>query len=136
MAETGTPEVETIGRLVMKTRSRMRRLPDEIEEQRIHLHDVIPLGPGLANATENLLGRDGHSSDKSVAIYGLVSWNRMLGSIDEMHRFHAKQQTDSGKPRIPPAPRGTTSRSTLFGWDDRPTPLADELPDGVDGLSP
>lgn len=136
MAETGAPEVETIGKLVMKTQSRMRRLLDEIEEQQTHLHDVIPLGPGLANATENLLGCDGHSSDKIVAIYGLVSWSRVLGSIDEMHRLYTKQQDGAETARGTAVTPKSASRSAPSWWDEQPTPLADELPEGVDDLSP
>lgn len=128
--------LETVGRLVMKTQSQMRRLLSEIEEQQDHLDDVIPLGPGLANADEHIRGRDQRSLDTMFAVHQLIAWNRVLCSIDDMHRFHERRQANAEKIRRPSTAPVAAPQPTLSDWGERPTPLADELPDGVDDLSP
>ncbi|MGQ1798078.1 hypothetical protein ACT4S5_13210 [Kocuria oceani] len=133
-------QLEAVGRLLMKAQSRMRRLLDEIEQQQVHLDDVIPLGPGLANASETFLGRDEQSKEAMFALYQLDAWNSVLRSIDEMNRFHAQRQAESerlGSSSVSPQQQLEHAQELASPqWGERPTPLADELPDGVDDLSP
>lgn len=128
--------LEKVGQLVIKARFRMTRLLEEVEEQLNHLHDVIPLGPGLEHATENLLGRDDHGSDLIATIYELISWNQVLHGIDEMRRFQAKHHANTGAMQSAAATQEAAPLSTPSWWEEQPTPLAEELPDGVDDLSP
>ncbi|MEX5236024.1 hypothetical protein [Kocuria arenosa] len=134
--EVYNDQLETVGQLVMKTQARMSRLLEEIEQQQVHLNDVIPLGPGLANASETLLGRNGHDTETMFALYQLDAWNGVLRSVDEMNRFHSKHQRESERPRNPAVPPEHDLRSAAARWVEDATPLAYELPDGVDNLSP
>lgn len=130
--------LETVGRLVMKTQSRMRRLLEEIEEQQEYLNDILPLGPGLSGLAEGLLGSDKQERDMLIAVGQLISWNRVLGNLDEIRRLHASFDADAEMGAHTTLPledqweiSGRPARTRR-----RPTPLADELPDGVDELSP
>ncbi|MFF0990488.1 hypothetical protein [Kocuria nitroreducens] len=52
------------------------------------------------------------------------------------HRFPAKPQADAVAFHSPSVPSEHTPRSNPSWWGEPPTPQADELPDGVDDLSP
>jgi hypothetical protein len=128
--------LETAGQLVIKARHRMTRVLEEIEEQLNHVHNVVTLGPGLEHATDSLLGRDDHGSHLLMTLYELTSWHEVLYGIDEMHRFHAQRHPDADKPHGTAATRSPAPWSNPAWWEGQTTALADELPDGVDDLSP
>ncbi|GAA1747075.1 hypothetical protein [Kocuria aegyptia] len=132
--------LEAVGRFAMKTQSRMRRLLAEIEDQQDHLDDVIPLGPGLQSAVEDLRGHDQVSRETIIAVYELIAWNRVVCNVAEARRIHAETDGDAEMVEQYTVPlrdqMDISRRPPHNGPRERPTSLADELPDGVDDLSP
>ncbi|MFF0945493.1 hypothetical protein ACFYE2_14880 [Kocuria sp. CPCC 205300] len=102
------------------------------------------MGPGLLSVIDRAFGRNSDRWDLEQAVHDLTAWNEVLGKIDDLHRAHADLDADAEM----------LEHSATSSWDGhfalmhrstRPsarnepgtqiTPLADELPDGVDDLS-
>lgn len=136
--------LEAAGRQVMKIRSRMRRLLAELEDQQNSIHEIVPWGPGLLSVIDRAFGRSDEKWNLVQAVHDLVAWKEVLSNIDDRHRAQEHAGADAEMFRNSSIPwdsqiaighRSTGPRARMERRVP-PTPLADELPDGVDDLSP
>lgn len=137
--------IEEAGRQVQKVQKRMSRLLQELEQQQEHLDEVVPLGPGLLSVVDRAFGRNSDRWGLEQAVHDLRAWNEVLGNIDDLHRTHADLDADAEilEHSATPSWEGpfalmhrSTRPSARKERRTQVTPLADELPDGVDELSP